>query len=285
MSALVCFCSKGVLTLMRYLYQCSWQLERTSVPQLAASLGFEFAFSSCVCSRRRQHSQRLFNNGRIASFLLRVTQSPLVLILRTSQRSQTKGFARCSWTCCRSVGRDSAVIHSCQTWTNHEIVYTLGRLTRSLLTGVGIICGHFFWSFCTSYQFLICGYFGLILYLLFVAVWLVTTDASSAVASASTTSVGTGRAGLLFVLEPVAPVALHIISRPDQGSTVLLCSARCSGVENPAMRGNDSSAELGRRVRRHFEVVNLALPRVPKPAVQLTEVRVRYVLRDQVPVQ
>ena len=51
------------------------------------------------------------------------------------------------------------------------------------------------------------------------------------------------------------------------------------------MRSNDSCAELGRRVRRHFEVVDLALPRVQNPALQRTEVRrSRGVLHDQVPV-
>ena len=51
------------------------------------------------------------------------------------------------------------------------------------------------------------------------------------------------------------------------------------------MRSDDGSAELSWRVRRQVEVDNPALPRVPEPIVQWTEIwRVRWVLHDHVPV-
>ena len=63
----------------------------------------------------------------------------------------------------------------------------------------------------------------------------------------------------------------------------MLCTARWRG--EPAVRSDDGSAELSWRVCRQVEVDNPALPRVPEPIVQWTEIwRVRWVLHDHVPV-
>ena len=63
----------------------------------------------------------------------------------------------------------------------------------------------------------------------------------------------------------------------------MLCTARWRG--EPATRSDDGSAELSWRVRRQVEVDNPALPRVPEPIIQWTEIwRVRWLLHDHVPV-
>ena len=54
----------GPVALMGCVQQCTWQLERASVPELAAWRQMvEFVFGSRFYSHRRQYSRRLFDNG------------------------------------------------------------------------------------------------------------------------------------------------------------------------------------------------------------------------------
>ena len=157
-------------TLVGYLHKCAYNSQRGD-NGCQPPIGFEFPFSSCVCSHPGQ--TRLFNilvdcfasskNNAvdIGTYPENFTERPLkdavnvqirfTLLPQWINSSILQGFATCSWTCFRSFALDSAVIHRCQMRTNHSIVYMFGRPNSFLIDrGQPYLWSFFF--FCTLHR-------------------------------------------------------------------------------------------------------------------------------------